>query len=135
MGSLSEDTQRPAHPAVERASETAIRAILNDEEERYPPGTAFVSLDMPDAREVFERLVREETPIALVLPDGRDIVLIPKLDALTRLRRRLGLARDRGGFPVLDHDDLELRPPPGFHVRVHIDRDLVQRGEVGALRG
>jgi hypothetical protein len=46
-------------------------------DERYPDGTVLVPADSPDTSLVLARAISERRPIALVFPDGSDVVARP----------------------------------------------------------
>lgn len=62
-------------PGVDAAARL-VASLPDDPEraERYPNGTVFVASDLPDASRTFERAIREKRPIAVVFPDGSDVV-------------------------------------------------------------
>ena len=72
MESLAKTATTPGVDAAAR-----LVASLPDDPERaarYPNGTVFVASDLPDAARTFERAIRDKRPIAVVFPDGSDVV-------------------------------------------------------------
>ena len=46
-------------------------------DERYPDGTVLIPADSPDASVLLSRAIEERRPIAIVFPDGSDVVARP----------------------------------------------------------
>jgi hypothetical protein len=61
------------------ASFELLSRIASDPESdvRYPDGTVLVPADSPDASLAMARAIGERKPIALVFPDGSDVVARP----------------------------------------------------------
>lgn len=54
------------------------RIAVNPESgERYPSGTVLIPADSRDSSVLISRAIRERKPIALVFPDGSDVVARP----------------------------------------------------------
>lgn len=72
MGKLkrSEFTQ-----AGEIANERLIEAVLNPD--RYPEGTTLLAADQEGFGTALTEAVTEHRPLAIVYPDGREIVAAP----------------------------------------------------------
>jgi hypothetical protein len=71
-------------------------------DERYPDGTVLIPADSPDTSALIARAISEHRPIALVFPDGSDVLARPPAHhglapllaaALLRLADRLLRAR------------------------------------------
>jgi hypothetical protein len=75
MESLAKNRTTPGVDAAARL----VASLPEDPEraERYPNGTVFIASDLPDAGRTFERAIREKRPVALVFPDGSDVVSRP----------------------------------------------------------
>lgn len=52
-------------------------AIDPASDERYPDGTVLVPADSPDASTLMSRAIEKRRPIAIVFPDGSDVVARP----------------------------------------------------------
>lgn len=52
-------------------------AIDPESDERYPDGTVLIPADSPDASTLMSRAIGESKPIAIVFPDGSDVVARP----------------------------------------------------------
>jgi hypothetical protein len=52
-------------------------AVDPDSDERYPGGTVLIPCDSPDASTLMSRAIDEGKPIAIVFPDGSDVVARP----------------------------------------------------------
>jgi hypothetical protein len=52
-------------------------AIDSESDERYPDGTVLIPADSPDASMLMSRAIAESRPIAIVFPDGSDVVARP----------------------------------------------------------
>lgn len=72
--------------AFDLLSEIAVDPA-NDE--RYPDGTVLIPADSPDASALISRAIDERRPIAVVYPEGREIVAAPRGGALAFLKRIL----------------------------------------------
>jgi hypothetical protein len=62
------------------ANERLIDAVLNPD--RYPEGTTFIAADQEDFGVILAEAVAEHRPLAIVYPDGREIVAAPRGGAL-----------------------------------------------------
>lgn len=95
-------------PATDAAGELLMRIALDPaNDERYPDGTVLIPADSPDASAMIARAISEHRPIALVFPDGSDVLARPPAHhglaplfaaALVRVADRLLRARDRPSF-------------------------------------
>lgn len=95
-------------PATDAAGDLLTRIALDPaNDERYPDGTVLIPADSLDASALIARAVGEHRPIALVFPDGSDVLARPPASrdltslfagALVRLADRLLRARDRPSF-------------------------------------
>ena len=71
-----EDLERSKFTAAgEIANERLIEAAI--EPDRYPEGTAFIAADQEHFGAVLAEAVAEHRPLAIVYPDGREIVAAP----------------------------------------------------------
>lgn len=52
-------------------------AIDPDSDERYPDETVLIPADSPDASSSISRAIKNRRPIAIVFPDGSDVVARP----------------------------------------------------------
>ena len=52
-------------------------AIDPGSDERYPSGTILIPADSSDASELMSRAIGDRKPIAIVFPDGSDVVARP----------------------------------------------------------
>jgi hypothetical protein len=74
--------ERLAHskntPATDASFDLLSRIAVDPRsDERYPDGTVLVAADSPDTSRVLSRAIDEHRPIALVFPDGSDVVARP----------------------------------------------------------
>lgn len=46
-------------------------------DERYPDGTVLIPADSPDASTLMSRAIEKRRPIAIVFPDGSDVIARP----------------------------------------------------------
>ena len=81
---------------LEQSKFTAAGEIANDrlldaalEPGRYPDGTAFIAADQPQFRTLLAATVAEHRPLAIIYPDGREIVAAPRAGALAFLEHLL----------------------------------------------
>lgn len=63
-----------ADAAFDLLSEIAIDPASD---ERYPDGTVLIPADSPDASTLMSRAIKKRRPIAIVFPDGSDVVARP----------------------------------------------------------
>lgn len=66
-------------------------AVDPQSDERYPTGTVFIPADSPDASLLMSRAIDERKPIAIVFPDGSDVVARPPTATGAALLVVLGL--------------------------------------------
>jgi hypothetical protein len=52
-------------------------AVDSTSDERYPDGTVLIPADSPDASASMSRAIEKRRPIAIVFPDGSDVVARP----------------------------------------------------------
>jgi hypothetical protein len=52
-------------------------AVDPDSDERYPSGTILIPADSPDASKLMSHAIDERKPMAIVFPDGSDVVARP----------------------------------------------------------
>jgi hypothetical protein len=75
MGKLTPTNKTPG---VDASFELLSRIASDRETDtRYPDGTVLVPADSPDASIAMARAIGERKPIALVFPDGSDMVARP----------------------------------------------------------
>jgi len=68
-------------PATNAAVDLLTRIAVDPEnDDRYPDGTILIPADSPDVSVLIVRAVDERRPMALVLPDGSDVVYRPQDD-------------------------------------------------------
>lgn len=99
-------------PATNAASELLTRIAIDPaNDRRYPDGTVLIAADLPDTSKLISRAIDEHRPIALVFPDGSDVLARPPAHRgvsllfaalLVRLADRLLSARDRPTFVPRD---------------------------------
>ena len=88
--------------AGEIANERLIDAATNPD--RYPEGTAFIAADQKHFGAIIAEAVTEYRPLAIVYPDGREIVAAPRSGALAffeHLLTRKRESNDEGHVPVV----------------------------------
>jgi hypothetical protein len=86
---------------LERSKFTAAGEIANErlieaatEPDRYPEGTAFIAADQEHFGSVLAEAVAEHRPLAIVYPDGREIVAAPRGGALAFFEHLLTRRRE-----------------------------------------
>lgn len=75
MGSLarSENT-----PGLDAALDLFTRVAVDpDMDDRYPNGTVFIAVDSPHTSKFIANAIADRKPIALVFPDGSDVLARP----------------------------------------------------------
>jgi hypothetical protein len=81
--------------AGEIANERLIEAAT--EPDRYPEGTAFIAADQEGFGAILAEAVAEHRPLAIVYPDGREIVAAPRGGALAFFEHLLTRRREPQG--------------------------------------
>jgi hypothetical protein len=81
--------------AGEIANERLIEAATDPD--RYPEGTAFIAADQEGLGAILAEAVAEHRPLAIVYPDGREIVAAPRGGALAFLEHLLTRRREPRG--------------------------------------
>ena len=65
-------------PGADAAFDLLSRVAVDPEsDERYPSGTVLIPADSPDASKLISRAIGERKPMAIVFPDGSDVVARP----------------------------------------------------------
>jgi hypothetical protein len=65
-------------PGTDAAFDLLGRVAVDPEsDERYPSGTVLIPADSPDASKLMSRAINERKPMAIVFPDGSDVVARP----------------------------------------------------------
>jgi hypothetical protein len=105
---------------LERSKFTAAGEIANErlieaatDPDRYPEGTAFIAADQEGFGAILAEAVAEHRPLAIVYPDGREIVAAPRGGALAFFEHLLGRRRvpqgDRPSVPLPADYQVEIR--------------------------
>jgi hypothetical protein len=105
---------------LERSKFTAAGEIANErlieaatDSDRYPEGTAFIAADQEGFGAILAEAVAEHRPLAIVYPDGREIVAAPRGGALAffehLLTRRRGPQSERPSVPLPADYQVEIR--------------------------
>jgi len=89
---------------LERSKFTAAGEIANErlieaaaDLDRYPEGTAFIAADQEGFGVALAEAVAEHRPLAIVYPDGREIVAAPRAGALGFFEHLLTRRREPKG--------------------------------------
>ena len=94
--------------AGEIANERLIEAVADPD--RYPEGTAFIGADQEQFGAILADAVAEHRPLAIVYPDGREIVAAPRGGALAFLEHLLTRRREAdGAVPIPADYRVEIR--------------------------
>jgi hypothetical protein len=105
---------------LERSKFTAASEIANErlieaaaDPDRYPEGTAFIAADQEGFGMILAEAVAEHRPLAIVYPDGREIVAAPRGGALAffehLLTRRREPQGERPSVPLPADYQVEIR--------------------------
>jgi hypothetical protein len=78
--------------AGEIANERLIEAAIDAD--RYPAGTTFIAADQEGFGEALTEAVTQHRPLAIVYPDGREIVAAPRGGALAFFEHLLTRRRE-----------------------------------------
>lgn len=66
-------------PGLDAGFDLLGRMAVDDElRDRYPSSTLIIAADSPDLSAFVERAVAEKRPVAIVMPDGADVVWRPR---------------------------------------------------------
>lgn len=97
--------------AGEIANERLIDAVLDPD--RYPEGTTFIAADQEGFSSILAEAVAEHRPLAIVYPDGREIVAAPRGGALaffeSLLARRSEVRQGQSAVPLPADYRVEIR--------------------------
>jgi hypothetical protein len=81
-------------------------------DKRYPNETVLIPADSPDTSTLVAQAVTEHRPLAIVYPDGREIVATPRSGALAFVKRLL----IRGRKP--EHEQPAIPLPADYKVEI-----------------
>jgi hypothetical protein len=116
---VEELARRSQTPAGRLATERLTAAALDPE--LYPDGTALIAADAPDFLAMMGEEVAEGRPLAILYPDGHEVLVTPVDGALAGLLAKWW-SRDRPVVRSADGADIttlprkyrvQLRLPPG----------------------
>jgi len=99
--------------AGEIANERLIEAAIDPD--LYPAGTAFIASDQEGFGEALTEAVAEHRPVAIVYPDGREIVAAPRggplafFEHLLTRHRESGVKRQQPVVPIPVDYRVEIR--------------------------
>jgi len=95
-----EDKRSKFTRAGEIANERLVEAVLNPD--RYPEGTTFIATDQQGFDSILAEAVEDRRPLAIVYPDGREIVAAPRGGPLAFLAHLLTRRREpKDGQPAI----------------------------------
>lgn len=80
--------------------------------DRYPEGTTFIAADQDGFSAILAEAVAEHRPVAIVYPDGREIVAAPRGGALAFFEHLLARRRE----PRADQPSMAL--PADYQVEI-----------------
>jgi hypothetical protein len=99
--------------AGEIANERLIEAVADPD--RYPEGTTFIAADHEGFGSILAETVANRRPLAIVYPDGREIVAAPRGGALAffehLLTRDNEVRQDQLAVPLPADYRIEIRNP------------------------
>jgi hypothetical protein len=96
--------------AGEIANERLVEAVLDPD--RYPKGTTFIAADQEGFGSTLAEAVAEHRPVAIVYPDGREIVAAPRGGALAFFEHLLTRRRKP------EHRDAVVPLPADYQVEI-----------------
>jgi hypothetical protein len=95
------------------ANERLVEAVLDPD--RYPEGTTFIAADQDDFGSILAGAIAEHRPLAIVYPDGREIVAAPRSGALAFFEHLLTRGREvkhgQPAVPLPADYQVEIRDP------------------------
>ena len=81
--------------------------------DRYPDGTAFIAVDQENFAAILAEAIADRRPLAIVYPDGREIVAAPRGGALAfvehLLERRRSTKDQQPSVPLPADYQVEIR--------------------------
>lgn len=122
MENIAHNYRTPAFEATGKLFTQLAVDPANDDV--YPNNLVLIAADSPDASVLITRAVEEQRPIALVFPDGGNLVARPPEDggivaalilSLLRIAKRSGRRRDRPTFLPLEWVTEFHAPHEGDH--------------------
>lgn len=106
------------HSKFTAAGEIANKRLIEaaSEPDRYPQGTTFIAVDQEGFGSVLAEAVSDHRPVAIVYPDGREIIAAPRSGALGLLehwmtRRRQAKSGRAPSTPLPADYEVEIREP------------------------
>jgi hypothetical protein len=78
--------------AGEIANKRLVEAVLDPD--RYPEGTTFIAADQESFSSILAEAVGEHRPVAIIYPDGREIIAAPRGGALAFFEHLLTRRRE-----------------------------------------
>jgi hypothetical protein len=107
--------------AGEIANKRLVEAVLDPD--RYPEGTTFIAADQEGFGAALAEAVAEHRPLAIVYPDGREIVAAPRGGALAFFEHLLTRRRES----KVKHREPAVPLPADYQVEIR-DRQAVVVG-------
>jgi hypothetical protein len=98
--------------AGEIANERLVEAVTDLD--RYPEGTAFIAADQEGFGEALTEAVAEHRPLAIVYPDGREIVAAPRAGALAFFEHLFARRRESR----IKHQEPAVPLPADYQVEI-----------------
>jgi hypothetical protein len=99
--------------AGEIANERLVEAVLDPD--RYPEGTTFIAADQEGFDSILAEAIRDHRPLAIIYPDGREIVAAPRGGALAFFEHLLTRRREptdgQPAMPLPADYQVEIRDP------------------------
>ena len=96
---MAEAIDKSPTPGTQRAAERVKDVIREGLEDRYPPGTAFVAVDVPGASKAIKRYSLAGRPMVLMFPDGTERRIEPTARRSSWLTRSKRFRLRRGSRP------------------------------------
>jgi hypothetical protein len=96
--------------AGEIANERLVEAVLDPD--RYPEGTTFIAADQEGFDSILAEAVGDHRPLAIIYPDGREIVAAPRGGALAFFEHLLTRRREP------KHDTTSVPLPADYQVEI-----------------
>jgi hypothetical protein len=124
VDAASVNTLRKSMEELERSEFTVAGKIANErlaeaalDHDRYPEGATLIASDQEGFAVAVAEVVSEHRPLAIVYPDGREIVAAPRSGALGLLeywvsRRRSVKSQGVLSVPLPADYRVEFREPP-----------------------
>lgn len=119
MEAIAENRKEsPSTPGFDLVIERVNKMILENEPDRYPNGTAFIGADYPNFAALVKQYADDRCPIAVIFPDGGEVIATPARNRVVRALRRVLSRLDRRGNGVVPPELVSVPLPADYVVEL-----------------